>query len=359
MIVKDEAPIITRCLLSVAPYIDHYVICDTGSSDNTVEVIKSLFDGIGKTGEIYHDKWTDFGSNRSLALQRCYGKADWALMIDADDSIEGRLPIEKLDLSQDAYNVHLYKDGCAWDRPQIFNLTTKNWRYAEPLHEYPTCDSEATIGTLDGDYKWVARCEGNRNANPTDKYKKDYFLLKSFLINNPKDTRKQFYAAQSAHDANMIEIAEKEYLKRIELGGWHEEIYISWYKVGLCRWTLNRCPESVAEAFLKAFETDPSRLEALCQLSFYYRVKNRPVAAFATAIVGKDMPKTNAILFVEEACHDWKILDEIGSTAYYANRSEIGLEVCEKLLASPKTPIDQRERILSNLNLYKQKLGRT
>ena len=42
MIVKNEAPNIQECLESVAPYIDYYVIADTGSIDNTKEIIKNF-----------------------------------------------------------------------------------------------------------------------------------------------------------------------------------------------------------------------------------------------------------------------------------------------------------------------------
>ena len=40
MIVKNESKIITRLLESVLPIIDTYCICDTGSTDNTIEVIE-------------------------------------------------------------------------------------------------------------------------------------------------------------------------------------------------------------------------------------------------------------------------------------------------------------------------------
>ena len=39
MIVKNESRIILRLLESVAPVIDAYCICDTGSTDNTVELL--------------------------------------------------------------------------------------------------------------------------------------------------------------------------------------------------------------------------------------------------------------------------------------------------------------------------------
>jgi glycosyltransferase involved in cell wall biosynthesis len=43
MIVKNESKIITRLFDSVLSIIDCYCICDTGSTDNTVEIITTYF----------------------------------------------------------------------------------------------------------------------------------------------------------------------------------------------------------------------------------------------------------------------------------------------------------------------------
>jgi len=39
MIVKNESEVITRCLKSVLPLIDYWVISDTGSTDGTQKII--------------------------------------------------------------------------------------------------------------------------------------------------------------------------------------------------------------------------------------------------------------------------------------------------------------------------------
>ena len=43
MIVKNESKIIKRLLETVLPLIDTYCICDTGSTDNTIDTIQTFY----------------------------------------------------------------------------------------------------------------------------------------------------------------------------------------------------------------------------------------------------------------------------------------------------------------------------
>ena len=74
MIVKNESHIIKFTLAKLVSKIkfDYYVICDTGSTDNTTDLIKSFFESKNIQGEIYHQTWKDFGTNRTLALQAAF-----------------------------------------------------------------------------------------------------------------------------------------------------------------------------------------------------------------------------------------------------------------------------------------------
>ena len=54
MIVKNESKIITRLLDSVIDIIDCYCICDTGSTDNTVQLITDYFLAHGKPVSYTH-----------------------------------------------------------------------------------------------------------------------------------------------------------------------------------------------------------------------------------------------------------------------------------------------------------------
>jgi hypothetical protein len=212
------------------------------------------------------------------------------------------------------------------------------------------------VAKLEGDYAWVVRTQGCRSKSVNsdrEKYARDYFLLKGYLEKDPNQPRKQFYAAQSAFDAQLYDVAEKEYLKRAELGSWPEEVFFSWMRIGICRDILGRPIAEIADAYLKAFDIRPNRAEPLYHLSCIYRKYNRPKNAFLIAHLGLHIPvPQNDILFVDNANYLWGIFDEVATTAFYAGMPQVGMQCCQKLLGEPYLPAEHRERVQNNMNIY-------
>ena len=95
MIVKNEARVIERCLASVRPLIDSWVITDTGSTDGTQDLIREALDGV--PGELREEPWVDFGHNRTRNIQHARGKADFLLTVDADHVLRQDAPLPRLD----------------------------------------------------------------------------------------------------------------------------------------------------------------------------------------------------------------------------------------------------------------------
>ena len=61
MIVKNESKIIERLFDSVRPFIDSYCICDTGSTDDTIEKIRAYGELHKIPGKIMEEPFRDFG----------------------------------------------------------------------------------------------------------------------------------------------------------------------------------------------------------------------------------------------------------------------------------------------------------
>ena len=114
MIVKNEARIIQRLLDSVINLIDAYCICDTGSTDNTIETIETFFKTHNKSGIIIREPFKDFGYNRTFALKAVYKnmpEIDYILLMDADMVLTGNclqdsnIEYFKRTLTHDYYHI--------------------------------------------------------------------------------------------------------------------------------------------------------------------------------------------------------------------------------------------------------------
>ena len=188
MIVKNESHIITETLESIYKYIDYYVINDTGSTDNTIQIINDFFNEKNIPGEvIIHEFRTctchtgaykqfpffHFGWNRTYSMNACHGKADYVWVIDADDLVVGDFKLPNADA--DCFYLKIKRDeSTSYYRPQIFKNDPKlGWRYEGGLHEYANCDKQNfNKCKTDDSFHIFARCMGSRSFD-TDKYEND------------------------------------------------------------------------------------------------------------------------------------------------------------------------------------------
>lgn len=358
MIVKNESHIIHECLNSIYKHIDYWVISDTGSTDGTQEIIQNFFKEKGIPGELHHDEWKNFGYNRTLALRHCDGKAEYAWMIDADDVVVGN-PSLPPNMTADGYVVRMGRPEFSWWRTQIFKVDSE-WEYKGVLHEFPNCTGveKPQMQKLEGSYHINARTLGARNVgiSAIEKYTKDAEVLEEALKEEPENTRYQFYLGQSYFDSQQWERAMNSYQKRVDMGGWAEEVYYSMYRVAVCKTMLDMSTAEVIEAFMNAYNYRPIRAEPLVHIAQILRQKeNKPAAAFLFARQAAEMPiPPNEILFVPDIIYNFAALDEVGATAHAAGRPEIGYLACKKLLEGNQVPPDQYARIVNNFNQYRQ-----
>jgi len=90
MIVKNESAIIGRCLNSVFPHVDSWWIADTGSTDNTVEIIYEVAELHKLPGSILHVPFENFSQARNVSLgwvKQNIKSGEWGgyvLLMDAD-----------------------------------------------------------------------------------------------------------------------------------------------------------------------------------------------------------------------------------------------------------------------------------
>lgn len=355
MIVKDEAKIIRDTLDNITGHLqlDYWVICDTGSSDNTVQIITDFFTEKKIAGKIHHAEWVNFSHNRNLALQQCQGKSDYVLIFDADDRIEGELILPEL--TEDSYHLSMSNNGTQYYRP----LLIKNdgqffWRSV--LHEFlESKEKNRTKAFISGNYTIISGRFGNRSQDP-EKYLKDAKLLEQAYSQKEDEDLKPryaFYCAQSYRDAECYQQAAEWYLKRISLGGWIEEVTCAYESLGVCYEQLNDHKSALC-AWLDGYDYNPNRIECLYNAARLLRLQGKCKLAYQFGMIAKDIPyPENDILFVKKAIHDFWIFFELSISAYYVNNFKLGYECCKKILLSDPNP-NVRNITINNLKFYQQ-----
>ena len=144
MIVRNEAENLPALFESARGLVDAWVIVDTGSTDNTIEVARSL----GAT--VIEDPWDDdFARSRNVVLshaEEVHPDADWFIILDGDDRVENatglRSELEVGDKS--VYAIKVFSTTPEGGVESIFQ--TRAWhpstgtRYRNPVHAAPNVD---------------------------------------------------------------------------------------------------------------------------------------------------------------------------------------------------------------------------
>lgn len=347
MIVRNEAHIVTEVLDAVAPYISCWVIVDTGSEDGTQDVIRHHMARLGIPGRLYDRPWRNFGENRSEALELAQGRADYIWVMDADDTVHGRL--ELAGLTADVYAMRI-NDGLVYWRRQLFR-SGMPWRYIGVVHEYAECDVPFLEARIDGDYYIESRRIGARNIDPL-KYARDRDLLLAEAQRDPDNARTVFYLAESYCNLGDFANAQLWSARRAAMGGWDEEVYYSLWQVARMMAAQDQPWPAVLDAYLRAWEFRPTRAEPLQAIAARYRADGRYRLGYLFAERAAAIPLPEAdILFVDRSVYDWRAIDEQAVCASWIGKELEAFALCRRLLARTDIGDEDRSRIARNRDL--------
>jgi glycosyltransferase involved in cell wall biosynthesis len=330
MIVKDEARIINRCLDSVRDLIDYWVICDTGSTDGTQELVRNAL--VTVPGELHNRPWVNFGHNRSEVLELAQGKADYLLLLDADMTVSYNDDLG--DLDADDYMLRVPGDPDYRLRCLINGKI--RWFSVGATHEYTSTNEPVHTEELDS-IIIHHHCDGSRRG---DKFVNDLQLLSEAHKNDPTNPRTKFYLANTLRDLGQSQIAAMYYRERATMGGWDQEVFYAMYEAG-------RLVEDPMMLF-EAWNYRPQRVEPLYQIIRMLREKAQYEAAYLILPNAMRIPIPNDILFVHRWIYEWGLLFEFSIITYWLGQREAALGACDLLLEMPMLPEVTRKQVETN-----------
>ncbi len=156
IITFNESHNITECIESLAPVVDEIIVVDSFSTDNTVQIARSL----GAT--VYQNKFVGHIEQKNWALEKT--NFNFVLSLDADERLSNELRKSishaAKTLESDAYNFNRLNNYCGvwikhggWypdKKIRLWNKKKGKWNGENP-HDYVVMHEKAVTKWLSGD----------------------------------------------------------------------------------------------------------------------------------------------------------------------------------------------------------------
>lgn len=343
-IMKNESHVIERMLNSIKGFADGIVLIDTGSTDNTIEVVENW--GKNNDVETYVIKrdFDNFENSRNFSIQKAKeiflskkdGHTYYGFWLDADEQLVVDPSFNKQRCDKDLYMFNTYIGPMKYTRNEFYRLD-KHFEFYGPVHEFIVYkgQDQITSGLLDGITVQVKMDGGSWKSDISVKYRDHAIILEDYILKN-RDPRWIFYTAQSWHDSastnNRMENEErwrralKFYKERVDiLDGYVEERYYSQLRVAVIMKMLEMPWEQTHREALKAYSMDPLRAESIkLIIDHYLSVGEWHLAYLYTKFCRENFynksPYPNRLLFVDESLYKWRILESHAGACYYTGR---------------------------------------
>lgn len=303
MIVRDEAPVIERCLETFWDHVDQVSIVDTGSKDDTVEKVRAFAEAKGETSKLKltEFEWVDdFSAARTAADAQL--DTEWVAWIDADDLLTGGDKLRQVAAAADAhvagfiagYNYAQDQHGnciCYLKRERLVRRGAGEW--AGRVHEAKLIPGE--LQELGSEIaEWVHRKEHDAAGSP----RRNLRILNKWVKDEPDSPRVLGYLGTEYQVTGNHKKAIGYFKRYLKLKtGWDEERAQIHRKLSDSLIALDRESEAV-EVALQALKVLPSWPDTyLCLAQAYYKL-GEPAKAEQWAQKAIDLGRPDSMLIL-------------------------------------------------------------
>lgn len=348
MIVKNEERTLPRLAESVRGQIDHWIILDTGSTDDTIATAEREFGT--DCGEVFSSEWKGFGPSRNEAMELAEPHGDWLLWLDADETLGGTIETSDADwIECEERNGPLrFWKARMWRSGRGFGWTGM-------AHEYlssPLAGAPARSRSF-----WVDHHgDGGSRA---DKFQRDLGLLRQEWDEDPTNARTAFYIARTYDDVGDLPQAIEWYRRRLTMGGWEQEIFYSRYRLGACLVAWGASEDGTGHLW-SAWGMNRWRAEPLVALAEHYRQTEQWLLAweamqmaytYCGAQPGNFMPNYDG-LFTDVTSTMWRCAYEQSISAWWTGNIQRGKMLIDYLLGRTDVPEPYLSSVRSNLEFF-------
>ena len=285
IMVKNGGEQFEKMLTENMHVIDRWTILDTGSTDNTIDIIKKVLVG-KKRGELYQEPFINFRDSRNRLLELAGETCKYTLMLDDTYVVKGDirkfLNQVKGDQFADSFSIYVK----SYDIEYVSNRILKSDRHLKYLYK---------IHEVIQDFSNNNVCIPNKVGHILDYYndymvertitrkKTDIEMLLEELHEDPNNPRTYYYLGQTYNFIKDHENAFKYFMDRANhpVDGFLQEKIDAIFEAARCaNFYLNK-PWSECEALYKrAYELDKTRPDSIYFIGMHYYIEEDLITAY-------------------------------------------------------------------------------
>lgn len=264
--------------MTLQPLIDagisKFMIYDTGSTDNTIQVTWQLFDKNNIVdGIIIQEDWIDFASSRNRALElteQYFSDVEFMLMLDAEWILHCgdqllQFCMQHRNDSICLYSVKFTSGSITFYHPRLIRAGS-GIHFVGKVHEKPNVDAQ---GKVDDQIYFQLRSTHYGQEKSRQRWNCDIQILLQELQEKPNDGRTLYFLAQTYSILGETDLAIDYYQKRLQIQDYNEELFLSYCFLAELYKQKNMI-ESMITTCLQAFALFDHRAEPLIYLAQYY-----------------------------------------------------------------------------------------
>ena len=276
MIVKNSGDILRKCLKENRKWIDYWTIVDTGSTDNTIEIINEELKDI--PGKLHTGEFIDFSQARNRSLDLSSKTCKYTIILDDSYVLNGgkelRNMLKTCKASCVLIKIGKFVDGFLRDDYYSKRIvkSSDNLRYKYRVHEdimvnesKIKCIYDSNIFIDDLTYKPHFERSNNR-------YKRDIEMLLMDHKDEPKEPRTIYYIAKTYHTMDMFEKCLEYYKKLKDLKNVREDfLYSSYYDTACVNFYIDNDLIKFKNSLEFISNLFTNRVEAFYKLAVIYK----------------------------------------------------------------------------------------
>jgi tetratricopeptide (TPR) repeat protein len=228
MIVKNSGLVIEKVLNEIKPYIDHWTILDTGSTDGTQNRIKECLKGV--EGNLYEEPFVDFPTSRNRSLELAGTRCKYAIVLDDSYVLKGgdKLRVLLKSKPRPSYAIRIVNiiDSTSYYSTRIVD-TKCGFRYDKKYRVHEILDTNNDHIIKQSEIEISDAYDQNMLFRSKHRFSKDLILLKQDLVKYPNDSRIVFYIAKTLVMLDKHVEALEYFERRVKMTRPDEETYHS------------------------------------------------------------------------------------------------------------------------------------